>query len=132
MKAYFRDGDRGYEMHRGLFRTTTAFTWPFKSNCLGLPIRLGKRITHARKLREPCSSDLPIFLYGNSCFFAIGQQKALSDGSAWLLSDFMAFYHLFQGLIPNQTWLHSLELESLVKPAGFTSTEAKLLVTSML
>ena len=39
---------------------------------------------------------------------------------------------LFQGLIPNQTWLRSLKLESLVKPAGFTPTEAKLLVTSML
>ncbi|KAF4625191.1 hypothetical protein G7Y89_g12977 [Cudoniella acicularis] len=48
-------------------------------------------------------------------FLAIGQNTALPDSDGWFLSDFLAFYHLFQGLTPHQSWLHALDLESLLK-----------------
>lgn len=48
-------------------------------------------------------------------FLGIGQDTALPDTDGWFLSDFFAFYHLFQGLTPHQTWLHALDLESLLE-----------------
>ncbi|EKD17608.1 hypothetical protein MBM_04469 [Drepanopeziza brunnea f. sp. 'multigermtubi' MB_m1] len=47
-------------------------------------------------------------------FLSIWQSSASPTLDGWFISDFFAFYHLFQNLTPNQTWLHSLDLDSLI------------------
>ncbi|KAB8416381.1 hypothetical protein FH972_024900 [Carpinus fangiana] len=36
----------------------------------------------------------------------------------WFLSDFLAFYHILRNINNNQTWIHSLKLDKLVKDHG--------------
>lgn len=44
----------------------------------------------------------------------ISPEYAAPDDDGWYLSDFFAFYHLFHGLTPNQSWIHGLDLQKLV------------------
>ncbi|KAF2712456.1 hypothetical protein K504DRAFT_452642 [Pleomassaria siparia CBS 279.74] len=46
----------------------------------------------------------------------LGTQPVLArpDKDGWFVSDFLAFWHLLNGLTKNQTWLHCLDFNSLV------------------
>lgn len=50
------------------------------------------------------------------CGIASGEAAPNDDG--WILSDFFAFYHLCRGLTEHQTWMHGLDLETLVAAHG--------------
>ncbi|KAL8788895.1 MAG: hypothetical protein Q9213_001418 [Squamulea squamosa] len=44
----------------------------------------------------------------------IDQKEASPQEDGWFLSDFFAFYHLLHGLTKHQSWLHCLDLKSLI------------------
>ena len=45
----------------------------------------------------------------------IHQNDASPQKDGWFLSDFFAFWHIFNGTTRNQQWIHCLDLESLVQ-----------------
>ena len=45
----------------------------------------------------------------------ITQEKATPYRDGWFLSDFLAFWHLFNGTTNTQTWCHCLDLAKLIK-----------------
>jgi hypothetical protein len=82
--------------------------------------------TGERDFRLPNHDGL-IFQYAPSCVppdvppntrivavCCIPQEDASPNVDGWFVSDFMAMYHLFQGLTEHQTWMHVLDLEKLV------------------
>ena len=44
----------------------------------------------------------------------INQLQANPQKDGWFVSDFFAFWHIFQGTTSSQTWLHCLDFETLV------------------
>ena len=45
----------------------------------------------------------------------IEQKNAGPGDDGWFLSDFFAFWHVLNGFTSNQTWLHGLKLDELIK-----------------
>lgn len=45
----------------------------------------------------------------------IAQEKAMPQVDGWFVSDFFAFWNIFHGTTSSQTWMHSLDLDELVR-----------------
>ncbi|KAI4120260.1 MAG: hypothetical protein LQ338_007149 [Usnochroma carphineum] len=45
----------------------------------------------------------------------LNQDTIKPNHDGWFLSDFMAFWHIFNGLTKHQTWLHCLNLDAVVQ-----------------
>ena len=48
----------------------------------------------------------------------IRPEEAVEPRSMWFISDFFAFWNLFNGVTPSQTWLHCLDFQKLIDKNG--------------
>ncbi|KAL8952777.1 MAG: hypothetical protein Q9222_001324 [Ikaeria aurantiellina] len=90
-------------------------------------LRLDMPGTYGGELRDPSNATVafqtfnthtPPDITSNTRIVAclgITQATAAPKIDGWFLSDFMAFWHIFNGFTKHQTWLHCLDLNALVK-----------------
>lgn len=74
--------------------------------------------TSQRRQYEQFTTHTPRDITANTRVIAvlgITQETAAPDVDGWFLSDFCAFWHLFNGTTVKQHWIHCLDLDDLVK-----------------
>ncbi|KAL8938990.1 MAG: hypothetical protein Q9216_003600 [Gyalolechia sp. 2 TL-2023] len=90
-------------------------------------IKIGKPESYGGVMRDPSNANVvfdsfdihtPPDIPSNTRIVAVlgiinGQVNPTEDG--WFLSDFMAFWHIFQGLTQHQSWFHCLDLDLAVQ-----------------
>ncbi|KAI4274448.1 MAG: hypothetical protein LQ337_003929 [Flavoplaca oasis] len=48
----------------------------------------------------------------------LSPEEAVQPSSMWFISDYFAFWNLFNGVTPSQTWLHCLDFQKLIDKNG--------------
>ena len=90
-------------------------------------MEIGKPETSGEHFRDPSNKKFtykrfnthtPPHVTHNSRLIAIlgiDPAEAAPNADGWLVSDFLAFWHLLHGMTDKQSWFHALDLEALIK-----------------
>jgi hypothetical protein len=90
-------------------------------------LQIGKPETSGGHFRDPSNKKITYKRFNTHtppdvthktriiAILGIDPAKAAPNKDGWLVSDFLAFWHLLHGMTEKQSWFHALDLEALVK-----------------